>query len=121
MSFKDITAEDYSPKSFVVRVNSLSEIKDNHKNALKEFGGKWNTHLRGGAGWIFPNSKRNELDKYINEGKITSDSSPQVDDVLEKIEKILKSHGELLQQILQTLQEADEPEPPKSVRLLKRG
>ena len=44
----DLTVEDYSEKSIVVR----GDTKE-HKDALKQLGGKWNSRLRDGAGWIF--------------------------------------------------------------------
>ncbi len=64
----DITIEEYTEKSIVVRGNT----KD-YKDALMELGGKWNPGLRNGAGWIFPKTKLSvveDLKKNIVNGKI---------------------------------------------------
>jgi hypothetical protein len=50
----------YSDKSFAV----YGETKE-YKEILKSFGGKWNSNLKDGAGWIFPNSKRSPVDKWL--------------------------------------------------------
>lgn len=57
----DLTVENYSDKSFVVR----GETKP-HKDKLKELQGKWNSNLTGGGGWIFSNKHREAVDKYLN-------------------------------------------------------
>lgn len=63
----DLTVEDYSEKSIVVRGDTRP-----HKDKLKMLGGKWNPGLRDGGGWIF--SKRFEVNvmEYISSGKITA-------------------------------------------------
>jgi len=48
----NITVEPYSEKSFVLRGNTKE-----HKDKIKELGGKWNSGLRGGVGWIMQKSK----------------------------------------------------------------
>jgi len=50
----------YSDKSFAV----YGETKE-YKETLKSFGGKWNQNLKDGAGWIFPNSKRSQVNKWL--------------------------------------------------------
>lgn len=57
----DLTVENYSDKSFVVR----GETKP-HKDKLKELQGKWNSNLTGGGGWIFSNKHREAVDKYLS-------------------------------------------------------
>jgi hypothetical protein len=51
----NLTCEDYSEKAIVVRGESTKTFKEE----LKQLGGKYNEHLKGGAGWIF--SKKSEL------------------------------------------------------------
>ena len=54
-----VTISEYSQWSLVVRGDTRS-----HKDALKSLGGKWNKYLkRGGAGWIFPKKKKEDLKK----------------------------------------------------------
>ena len=45
-----VTVENYSEKAIVVRGEGTRKIKDN----LMKIGGKFNSQLRDGAGWIFP-------------------------------------------------------------------
>jgi len=49
----DVQLVDYSDKSFAV-IGETKAIKD----TLKELGGRFNMYLKCGAGWIFPNSKK---------------------------------------------------------------
>ena len=58
--------EEYSPKSFVVRGNTM-QIKDN----LKSMGGKWTNGLtdkesgeKFGA-WLFWNAKKPEIEQFL--------------------------------------------------------
>ena len=51
---------DYSEKAIAVFGNTVS-LKD----ALEEVGGKYNTNLRGKAGWIFPKMKREIVQKLL--------------------------------------------------------
>ena len=48
--------EDYTDKSFVV----FGETK-NYKDALKELGGKYNSNLKVGPGWIFSKANREKV------------------------------------------------------------
>ena len=70
--------EGYSERSFVVRGDGT---KDN-KEFLKKLGGKWNTKLTGGSGWIFSNKHLDKVKKFIDEGIIEEESSDK-----EKIEQ----------------------------------
>lgn len=68
MSSAELTIEQYSEKAIVVRGNTQP-----YKESLKELGGKWNSALKGGGGWIFPNSKKStieELNKKIETGSV---------------------------------------------------
>lgn len=62
---ENVTIEKYSEKSFVVR----GETKQ-HKEKLSDLGGKWNSRLRDGAGWIFPNMFKDNVQNWINNGII---------------------------------------------------
>jgi|21_taG_2_1085346.scaffolds.fasta_scaffold00057_11 hypothetical protein len=52
----DIYIKDYSEKAIVVR-GDTKPIKDH----LKSLGGRFNFRLKGGAGWIFPKTRKNEI------------------------------------------------------------
>ena len=68
MSENNIIIEQYSEKAIAAKGNTQL-----YKEKLKEMGGKWNSGLKGGAGWIFPNSKRpllEELQRQISSGSV---------------------------------------------------
>lgn len=52
--------EPYSEKSFVVR-GDTRHLRDQ----LVEFG-RWNPKLKGGPGWIFPNSAKSSVKKILD-------------------------------------------------------
>jgi len=58
----NITIEEYSPKSFVVRGSDTKK----HKELLKTNKGKWNNNLKGGSGWIFSNKQLSTMKTIIN-------------------------------------------------------
>ena len=53
--------ESYSDKSFVIRGDKTKEYKEQ----LKEFGGKWNSNLKDGCGWIFPNKNKDKIQEWV--------------------------------------------------------
>ena len=57
-----INIENYSDKSFVVRGNDTVKFKD----TLKELGGKWNSMLKNGGGWIFSNIHKKKIENFIS-------------------------------------------------------
>lgn len=57
----NIQLVEYSDRSFAV-VGDTKEIKDK----LKELSGHFNKFLSCGAGWIFSNKKRNDVEMFIN-------------------------------------------------------
>jgi len=57
-----IKIETYSEKSFVIRGEETKEYKDK----LKEFGGKWNSNLKDGSGWIFSNKHKDKVQEWID-------------------------------------------------------
>jgi len=72
MTISNITISDYSEKSFVVRGNT-----EQHKEALKDLGGKWNARLRDGEGWIFPSMKKDEVQNWQRTGVAPAAGSRQ--------------------------------------------
>ena len=56
-----IDMEPYSAKSFTLR----GEATRAKKEQLKALGGKWNSRLKGGAGWIFPNTKLVQVKEFL--------------------------------------------------------
>ena len=68
--------KEYSAKSFVVRGDTQP-----HKESLKNLGGKWGNNFtdketgeKFGA-WLFWTAKKPELEKWINDGMITTEKS----------------------------------------------
>ena len=65
----NISIQDYTDKSFVVRGNTTA-----YKDILKDLGGKWNARLtdketgdKFGA-WLFWTDKREEIEKWLENG-----------------------------------------------------
>jgi hypothetical protein len=71
----DLKIEAYTDKSIVVFGNT----KD-YKDQLKEYGGKWNSNLNKNGekfgGWIYPISKKTELENWIQGLKSGIKSTP---------------------------------------------
>lgn len=59
---KEIEVIDYSEKAIAV-IGDTKPIKD----LLKSLGGRFNFRLSCGAGWVFPKSKKEEVEKLIKE------------------------------------------------------
>jgi len=60
----DINIEDYSEKSFAV-FGDTKKFKDD----LKMLGGKFNSNLKGKAGWIFSLSNKNKVQEFFDSKK----------------------------------------------------
>ncbi len=60
-----INLESYSEKCFVLRGDTKP-----YKEYIKRLGGKWNTKLQDGAGWIFPKTKQDTVSKWIDTGEV---------------------------------------------------
>ena len=58
---------DYSEKAFAV-VGDTKAVKDQ----LKQMGGRFNGKLSCGAGWIFSNKMREEVERFISSGEVAS-------------------------------------------------
>jgi len=57
---------DYSEKAFAV-VGDTKSVKDQ----LKKMGGRFNSKLSCGCGWIFSNKVRQEVERFISSGEVT--------------------------------------------------
>ena len=96
-----LSIREYSAKSFVI-IGDSREFKDQ----IKTLGGKWNTKLmiddNLSSGWIFPNSLRENVDKWFLSGelksnfqnnsiKVTEESSlrEELDQIKKKLDNIL--------------------------------
>ena len=75
---------NYSEKSFVVTGDETKKYKED----LKKLGGKWNSNLSCGGGWIFSNKSKEEVEKFV-ESKRGLHSSAEEDDVDEPEKKIV--------------------------------
>lgn len=80
----DLSCIDYSDKAIVVR----GDTKE-HKEQLKQLGGKYNANLKGGSGWIFPKKNEDKILNYISSGKIVFEESKNKD-LISDIENALK-------------------------------
>ena len=69
---KDLEIIDYSDRSFAVYGNT----KD-HKQNLKSLGGKYNSSLKDGPGWIFSKSRLTEVTDYVETGNLNTSDSPR--------------------------------------------
>lgn len=113
----NLTIEDYTDKSIVVR----GETKP-HRDELVRLGGKWNTSLRGGAGWIFPKTKEADVALFISGDEAKSTKlTPVVSDLTSQIEQhVRKLSAEqrltFLQKVVQLcVGVVDKPKPPPVV------
>lgn len=55
-----IHIEDYSEKAFALMGDTRP-----HKERIKELGGKWNSNLSIGAGWIFSVKSRDKVEEWL--------------------------------------------------------
>jgi hypothetical protein len=53
--------EAYTEKSFVLKGDTRM-----YKDEIKNLGGKWNTLLKCGPAWIFPNTKKENVENWLN-------------------------------------------------------
>jgi len=74
MSFTDITIKDYTDNSFIVEGDTRK-----YKEDLKKLGGKYNSFLKNGPGWIFPKTNENNVKSFIKKGKrlVTEEEAKQ--------------------------------------------
>lgn len=62
------TVTPYSDKSVVLR--SSKQWGLDHKEQLRALGGKFNFSLQGGAGWIFPVSRQEDVRVFLQTGEV---------------------------------------------------
>jgi hypothetical protein len=67
---QNINVEKYSEKSFVIYGNTKE-----YKDKIKELGGKFNSNLKVGPGWIFSNIKFDKVKEWLNEINIKIDEN----------------------------------------------
>ena len=81
MSFTDITIQEYSRNSIVVQ----GETRKYKEDLKKIGGGKYNGRLTGGPGWIFPNTKKSDIQSFIKKGqRLVSKEEQQAGEELSK-------------------------------------
>lgn len=97
----DLIVKNYSDKSIAVYGDTKA-----HKDFLKEKGGKFNSSLKDGPGWIFPKSQEEIVRKYVKkhggeslENKITHKELKNA--ALKKI----KFHLSEIEKVLETLED----------------
>jgi hypothetical protein len=56
-----LTYEKYNDQKLAVRGD-----KDSFHNLIKNIGGRWNSRMKGGEGWLLPVSEKDKLIKLIN-------------------------------------------------------
>ena len=104
----EIYIENYTEKSFVV----LGDTRP-HKENIKKLGGKWNSRLKDNKmGWIFPMSKKDYVEKYINDFKQIGDipevkESQMVSMSQKDLENILKRLEQLEQEVKECMSQKD--------------
>jgi hypothetical protein len=83
----DLICEEYSEKAIVVR----GEETKNCKEELKKLGGKYNAHLKNGAGWIFPKKMEDKVLEFVHSVKTQKFKSLQTpSNLLVNIEREVK-------------------------------
>jgi len=65
--------EYYSDKSFAV-IGETKPVKED----LKKLGGKWNSRLKCGPGWIFPMERETDVREYIENGTVVPSEPPKL-------------------------------------------
>lgn len=78
-----LTCTKYSEKVIVLR----GDTKD-YKEELKQLGGKYNTKLQDGAGWIFPKISEDKVTEFISQKKSPKRSTQEL---LSEIETAMKN------------------------------
>lgn len=71
----ELTFSDYNLNSLAVRGD-----KDSYHEIVKAMGGRWNSRMRGGAGWLVPKRNQQQLENFIkmlNEPDHTAEIVPK--------------------------------------------
>lgn len=67
---QNINIESYSEKSFVIYGNTKE-----YKDKIKELGGKFNSNLKVGPGWIFSNTKIDKVKEWLTDINVKIDEN----------------------------------------------
>ena len=94
-------------------------------------GGSWGPNLKGGKGWLFPNTKQDIVGRWLDTGEIDQEDIKyakknlecQIDQLCKQVYNLQKSVGRVLDMMELLVQEKgeqseEEDEPEKPVRLL---
>ncbi len=84
MSKFAIEIQPYTERSIVIRGDDTKLVKDK----LKEMGGKFNKNLKDGCGWIFPASKKQDLEALFS---LSKSEVMETENLLSKIEQVLRT------------------------------
>ena len=97
--FTGINMESYSDFSFVLR----GETKD-YKEDIKKLGGKYNSRLRGGPGWIFSKRSEDKVREFIKNGVriVTQEEIKNSEERAEYYQKQRESGGNFVQSTTST-------------------
>jgi hypothetical protein len=90
----DIVIEQYSEKAIVVRGNT-----EPFKKEFLTIGGKWNSGLKGGAGWIYANGRKSQVEELIEKIKSGGVKGEAVSTPEEKRFVSLKDYLQLLSRV----------------------
>jgi hypothetical protein len=83
----------YSDKSFVITGNTKE-----YKDELKEMGGRWNSKLTCGSGWIFSLTKKKDLESWLQTKQIG------IQPVTTQHQPVKKSEGSILDEFVNYLE-----------------
>ena len=61
----DLEYSVYNKERFAVRGN-----RDQYQDIMKQLGGRWNSRMRGGEGWLVPLDREQELIRLVNEMQV---------------------------------------------------
>ncbi len=89
MANSDLRIEEYTDKSIVVLGNTRDVKED-----LKRLGGKYNSNLKCGPGWIFSKNSQKSVQNYIKTGNI-EDEKPTENPLLARLIALEKRVAEL--------------------------
>ena len=81
--FKDMKITDYSDRSIVVQGDTRP-----YKEDMKKLGGKYNSQLKGGPGWVFPKTSEKEVNDFIVGGKRLVSDVKSYDDRVKNSDRV---------------------------------
>lgn len=102
---------NYSDKSFVISGNTKE-----YKEELKEMGGKWNSKLTCGSGWIFSLTKKKELEDWLEKKNNTAATSVTVSPL--KVSSLKKNEDNTIDSLLSDFVEYLKPHYKNNKKLM---